>query len=177
MLSTAELARLDTPRMISIPLTQGQFAIVDDVDADLASLKWHATKRKNTSYAARSVRLPGGRKRGEYLHRVIAARIGLISLVSHKDWDGLNCRRDNLQPATKSQNGADRGLDSNNTSGFKGVTWHLRAEKWMAQIEIDGKRRYLGVFVDPADAARAYDRAAVDAFGQFSALNFPVSSC
>lgn len=43
----------------------------------------------------------------------------------------------------------------------------------MARIVVDGKKLYLGQFSDPEDAARAYDAAADQHFGEFARLNFP----
>jgi hypothetical protein len=53
------------------------------------------------------------------------------------------------------------------------VSWQKQPRKWRAAINIDGKQRHLGHFDDPADAARAYDRAALEAWGEFAVLNFP----
>jgi hypothetical protein len=57
------------------------------------------------------------------------------------------------------------------TSRFKGVSWHKRAKKWVAQIGIDHTTHYLGVYVDDKDAARAYDTAAREHFGEFAYTN------
>jgi hypothetical protein len=59
------------------------------------------------------------------------------------------------------------------TSGFKGVTWFKRDSKWMAQIGINGKNRYLGYYETAEQAARAYDIAARELHGEFATLNFP----
>jgi hypothetical protein len=61
----------------------------------------------------------------------------------------------------------------NNTSGYRGVTWFQN--KWRASIKINSRRIFLGYFISKEDAARAYDRAALEYFGEFAVLNLPRS--
>jgi len=44
------------------------------------------------------------------------------------------------------------------------------------QVTVNGKQRYLGLFLDPIEAAKAYDRAALEAFGEFAVPNFPAAA-
>lgn len=64
----------------------------------------------------------------------------------------------------------------NNTSGYRGVSWHETGQKWQCHIGINGDRVYLGLFDDEIDAAHAYDEAAKEHFGEYAALNFPPSN-
>jgi hypothetical protein len=64
----------------------------------------------------------------------------------------------------------NRKLQSNNSSGFKGITWSKGA--YHARICVEGKRINLGRFCDAVDAATAYDNAAIKYFGEFARLNF-----
>ena len=48
----------------------------------------------------------------------------------------------------------------------------LKGGKWIAQININHKRKFLGYFNTAKDAAIAYDKAAKDSYGKFAALNF-----
>ncbi len=48
----------------------------------------------------------------------------------------------------------------NNTSGYKGVSYHKKSQKWQAAIQVDGRKKHLGVFATAEDAGRAYDAAA-----------------
>jgi hypothetical protein len=84
--------------------------------------------------------------------------------IDHKDCCRDNDTWNNLRLATPAQNSANRGLRRDNTSGFKGVRSHYG--KWRAEIMVNGKRKYLGSFTDPADAHAAYLAAAREAFGQ-----------
>jgi len=85
--------------------------------------------------------------------------------VVHRDGDGFNNRWDNIRPATRSQNCANRKLFKNNTSGYRGVIRH--EGRWAAQIRVNGKNRRIGVFDDLATAAKAYEAAALAAFGEY----------
>ena len=97
--------------------------------------------------------------------------------VDHRNGDTLDNRRKNLRIATNAQNQHNqRWLRSDNTSGFKGVTWHADKGKWNAQIYVNKKRKSLGYFPDKAMAAKAYDAAALEHFGEFAATNFPVAA-
>jgi AP2 domain-containing protein len=95
--------------------------------------------------------------------------------VDHADGNGLNNQRWNLRVATKRQQQANRGKQRNGrTSQYKGVFWDKSRERWSATIHYDHKTRYLGRYRDEEDAAHAYDLAALESFGSFARLNFPV---
>jgi len=77
----------------------------------------------------------------------------------------------NLRLATHSENMRNRKDHSNNSSGFKGVSWHKGAKKWAAGIRIHGRRKHLGLF-DAAEAAHlAYCEAAKALHGSFSRVS------
>jgi len=61
----------------------------------------------------------------------------------------------------------------NNSSGFVGVSFRRDKSKWEAYINFDGKRTRLGYFKSAEDAAKAYDKAAVEIYGEFAKVNFP----
>jgi hypothetical protein len=93
--------------------------------------------------------------------------------VDHKNLRMSDNRFDNLRLATHAENNQNRPTPLRNTSGYKGVTWHKMLNKWMAQIDANGRHIYIGVFVDRKMAAHAYDAAAKLHHGEFARLNFP----
>ncbi|MBR2268296.1 HNH endonuclease [Sphingobium sp.] len=91
-----------------------------------------------------------------------------VERVDHRDCDGFNNRWTNLRPATSQQNALNARRASSNTSGFKGVSWHKAAGKWAAHIILHGRKRHLGLFINPADAHAAYISAAMSAQPDFA---------
>jgi hypothetical protein len=89
--------------------------------------------------------------------------------IDHVNLDQSDNRLSNLRSATRSQNGANRSLQVNNTSGARGVTWDRQHKRWKAQIKVNGKQKNLGLFLDKNEAAGAYKLAAVERFGDFAA--------
>jgi hypothetical protein len=159
-----------------INLTQDQFTIVDDIDYEyLLQFKWYAKKeRTGKFYAVRNERVNGKRKhKNIYIHRVIAERMGLdLSCdIDHIDRDSLNNLRNNLRFATKTATSQNRSKHKNNTSGIPGVYWHKVAGKWQAQIKVNNKTKYLGLFGDINEAAEVYKEASLKYFKEFSPLN------
>lgn len=88
--------------------------------------------------------------------------------IDHRDGNETNNKFDNLRECSHSQNMGNRKVGVNNTSGFKGVSFHKKNQKWRAYITLDKRRRCLGYFDDPASAGDAYFKAAVELFGEFA---------
>jgi hypothetical protein len=157
-----------------IPLTQGQFAIVDPDDYPrLAAYKWRLcrTKGKNVLYAERSIRLPNGKySRILMHHHLILPPDGYV--VDHVNGNGLDNRRDNLRIATVAQN-AWNSKKRNPRSGYKGVYFDRQKRLWRAAIVCNRKRIHLGYFKNKIIAAKAYDTAAKKHYKDFARLNFP----
>lgn len=89
--------------------------------------------------------------------------------VDHRNGNGLDNRRENLRPATHRQNLANQRPQVGRSSRFKGVSWDVGRSKWRAYI--DKPQRHLGRFSDEIEAVRAYNFAALEAWGEFALLN------
>lgn len=158
--------------MREVPLTQGFVALVDDADFErvIAEGKWHTARRRRGIYAERMVQRDDGSRCKIGLHTFITG----WAFTDHIDGDGLNNCRSNLREATHAQNVRNAPKRIDNRSGYKGVSWSASSSKWVAQINEAGRRRkHLGYFTDPAEAARAYDAAALAIYGSFARVNFP----
>jgi hypothetical protein len=167
-----------TPSYRKIKLSQGKYAIVDPEDYEwLSNFPWHAEWNQHTQsfYAKRSqyIPLPGGG------HKVLTIRmhrevLGLKPgdpIADHiKRRNTLDNRHSNLRVANTSQSTSHRGKTRRNTSGFKGVSWHKRIEKWSATIMANKKMKHLGYFANKRKAYKAYCAAAKNLHGEFAAL-------
>jgi hypothetical protein len=154
--------------MKTIPLSQGRFALVDDIDYEsLSSHKWCMGKY----YAMRTVRAEGN-------DTTIAMHRQILSFPSGKEIDHINGnqldnRRSNLRTCTHSENQRNSKRRKNNKSGYKGVCWCSSGNKWKVQLRDNGKVKCIGFFTCLIKAARAYDKAAKEMYGEFAWLNFP----
>ncbi len=150
-----------------IALSKGKFAIVDKADYEwLSQYKWCVSIAGTKMYACR-------REDGKtiLMHRFIMnAPQDLV--VDHIDGNGLNDRRNNLRLCTPTQNRYNCRVWTG-TSKYKGVYRDRKSGKWVANICYKRRCIYLGAYDSEAEAARAYDRKAVELFGEFAYLNFP----
>lgn len=155
--------------MKSIPLTQGKIALVDDEDYDrLIHLKWNAVKHHGNWYAKSNPAYKTNIK----MHRfIIDAPSG--TQVDHINGDGLDNRRENLRLCTHAENLHNSKKYKNNSTGFKGVHWNKQRNIYQVYIMINRKHKYIGSFTILEEAARAYDKAAKEYYGDFARLNFP----
>lgn len=157
-----------------IALTQDQVCEADTADYDwLMTWHWYAWFNKNGRcfYAVRTKPEEEDLNRGRvYMHRAIAGGIEGLH-VDHIDQNSLNNRRENLRPATSSQNGCNRPVQVNSGNGLKGVCLDKRYGTWYAQIKINKKPIHLGSFKTKEEAAIAYNEAAVRLHGEFACLN------
>ena len=146
-----------------ISLTQGKVALVDDNDYEwLMGWSWCFDGR----YAVR-----GENRNGRfYMHRqIMGATHGEVT--DHINQNKLDNHRCNLRLVTQAQNGMNRLGNANHTSRYKGVHLDQQTGMWRAQIKVGEKRLQLGRFANEVDAALAYNKSAVEHYGEFARLN------
>ncbi len=153
--------------MIEIALSNGGVTLVDEEDYEkVKHLTWFLS---NKGYAVASTH-ENGQIVNFYLHRlIVGAEKG--DQTDHIDGNRLNNVRANLRRCTPTQNNMNLAKRSGCRSLFKGVTWSKQKSKWHARIKLQGKAKHLGFYVDEAAAAKAYNAAATQLFGEFARLN------
>ncbi len=164
--------------MKRIPLSKGKFALVDDQDYDfLMQWKWCVSSH---GYATRLQYLPRpdgkkGKSRTTYMRRVILGLTDGNRKADHINRNPLDNRRENLRECSHQQNCWNktraRTASYPKTSKFHGVCWSKQTGKWRARINVGGKERHLGFFVDESLAAAVYAEAAAVEFGEFAPNN------
>lgn len=159
-----------------LSLSKDKFALVDDVDYEtVARYRWYFLQAPTHKFGYAHARIGG---RTVYLHHLIWRLMGKRKRqLDHKNRNSLDNRRENLRAATYAENSRNHGRQRNNTSGYKGVFRNHKLGKWQAKIH--GPRKngrvnqiHLGVFTLIEDAAKAYDKAAMEIYGEFAATNF-----
>lgn len=149
-----------------VPLTKGQFAIVDDEDfAFLSQWKWQYSAR----YAVRTG--PRPLRKNIWMHRLIINPPDELE-VDHINRNTLDNRRANLRVVTHRFNIQNSPVKEH-TSGYRGVHWRKDRQKWTAGAGARERYRWLGYFNNEIDAARAYDQAVRELFGPDAQVNFP----
>lgn len=128
-----------------------------------ALYKWRSPKVK----AARLVKAPGKGYKDVYAFGTSFREHRLIWILHYGDIppeceiDHINGNRadnriENLRLATRAQNQANAKLRKDNTSGYKGVSFHKKHGKWSANISVNGKVVWLGVYDTPEEAHGRY---------------------
>jgi hypothetical protein len=147
-----------------IPLGDGFYAYVDAADYEwLSQWAWHL----HGGYAVRNEK-----KRRIYMHRqIMQPPKGMV--VDHTNRNKADNTRANLLVCTPQDNMHNRSKRNGAASRFRGVSYNYSIRKWHARITLEGERLHLGWFTSEVDAARAYDRKAVELLGADARLNFP----
>jgi len=139
-----------------------------DEDSDLRYAGW-----TNTNGYATTGRVVDGQDQRFYAHRIVLARklgrplVGKEE-VDHEDRNNLNCKRDNIRLATRSQNNANRPSSRKNRNGLKGAYQSPNRTYWKAAIGINGKGVHIGTFKTEQEAHEAYMKRAKEVHGEFA---------
>lgn len=147
-----------------IPLGGGQYAYVDAADYEwLSQWTWHLMN----GYAGRREK-----NKPILMHRQIT-NPPKGKVVDHADHNKLDNCRANLRICDRPQNMRNTVKHRDARSQYKGVIYRKDLNKWGARLHYKGKDLWFGSYEDEVDAARAYDRGAVELFGEYAYLNFP----
>lgn len=154
--------------MAEIILTNGKIVLVDD--EDFIRLNKYSWYQQNSGYATAKIN-----RKNILMHRLILHDHYSEDkkYTDHINHNKLDNRKENLRVATKSQNAANQLKCKEITSSkYKGVCWHKGNKKWQANIKINNKVKYLGIYTNEVEAAKKYDEEAKQIFGEFALVNF-----
>lgn len=79
----------------------------------------------------------------------------------------------NLRDASRSENSLNRDLQSNNTSGARGIHWNIEKEKWYMAVKKDGVSHFGGNFDFLDEAIEARNLLALELQGPFAMIHDP----
>jgi len=166
----------------------GGFVVwIDAANADaVAARQWSVMKKKGKTqvYFGTRATQSDTNKSTVQLHRFLGKCPNDLQ-VDHEKSEWLDARKDSLRCVNNTQNQQNRSKQRTfagqpPSSGYKGVFRSKPDNKWCAKIRNNGKLIHIGYF--PAtpegeiEAARAYDRAAQEHFGEFAKTNFTAKS-
>ncbi len=138
------------------------YAIVDKEFAWVDKYNWSSTRGYVVSH---------NRKERRRLHRIVTAcDDGMV--VDHINHNPLDNRLSNLRVCTHAENMKNMVKPRDNKSGYKGVFWDNRKNRWHVKLQHDNTPIFIGYFTDKILAAQAYDERASELFGQYAKLNF-----
>ncbi len=136
------------------------YTIIDTEDYDkVKDYCWH---KNGTGYACTTWL-------GKYIniHKLLFTPIK-GKFTDHINGDPLDNRKCNLRACTKAENARNCKVQSNNTSGAKGVSFCKRNNRWDTCIIVNKKQKWLGYFKNKQDAINARHAAEIKYFGEFA---------
>ena len=126
---------------------------------------WSIINNSSCFYLVRSMSINGTNTLILFHRELLALKDGEI--YDHKNGNGLDNRIKNLRPATHGENMCNQVIYKNNTSGVKGVSWHIRNKKWCARIQCDEVPLILGYFDDIKEAEKVVRAKREELHGEF----------
>ncbi len=147
--------------------THGQWSVFVDTEdiPKIENYKW------NLSYDAKNKKFL--RVKAKINRKTISLHFLLTGykITDHIDMDIFNNRKSNLRECTIAENLRNRGKNKKNTSGYKGVYYDKKRNRWEAYIGFNNKQIFLGYYCILADAIMAYNNSAIKYHGEFANLN------
>lgn len=102
------------------------------------------------------------------MHRLVLDYYNSDSVIDHINGNKSDNRKQNLRICTQHQNSMNRKINSNNVSGYKGVSFNNKTHKWKARIKFNYQNIVLGEFEKIEDAITARIEAEKRYFGEYS---------
>lgn len=142
---------------------KGKSLLLDDEDYEKFTCMGLRFRLSNEGYV-----VFGGNAKA--VHRIIMnAPKG--TFIDHINHDKLDNRKSNLRICTNQQNSMNRKPYKGKSSKYKGVSYIKKLDKFQAMIQANGKPKFLGRFKTEEEAAKKYNEAALEYFGEFAYLN------
>ncbi len=157
----------ETPKKLLLSEKKNIYTTVSDEDYAWASqFKWSASLCANKgNYYAMRVVTTNKKRKSLKLHREISkCPSGMV--VDHINGDTLDNRRENLRIVTHQENMSNQ-TKRKGSSQYRGVTFKKDRQRWVAQIQVNGMRTYLGAFETEEEAAKAFLTAAEVHYGKY----------
>ena len=158
--------------MAIIKLSNDDNVIIDDdIFSDINKYNWSCTGTSSKNrYAASMIN-----NKLTYMHRLVLElnNIDIFDQVDHINGDKFDNRLKNLRLCTAAENQKNKRIQSNNKTGYKGVSYCNRDKKYIARIKLSKRSIALGNYDTKEDAAKAFDYAARILHKEFAVLNFP----
>ena len=98
-------------------------------------------------------------------------RVYSYKLESNK----INNHITNLRYATNSENGMNKSMRKDNTSGVTGISWHKQRNKWRVQIKLNGKGKHIGYFNNLEDAKTTREYVVSQYYGEFAPKHMTIT--
>jgi hypothetical protein len=140
--------------------------IIDEEDVPLIKpYKWYVCK---DGYLFRHIKIANKRTTIS-MHRFIS-NADKTTQIDHINGNRKDNRKCNLRKATPRQNRFNT-VKYKGISKYKGVSWNKKVKKWRAAIHFNKKYYSLGYFYNECDAAIAYNKKALELFGEYAKIN------
>lgn len=144
--------------------TSSEFYVdLDDVDK-IKDICWYENE-KGYIYGYNTTT-----KKRVALHQYIMG-VNEGTIIDHINRNPKDCRRNNMRKCTQRDNVKNKGLYSNNMSGYNGVHFDKKSNKWISYINCNNKRIYLGRFNNKTDAINSRLLAEKQYFGEFAPIH------
>lgn len=108
-----------------------------------------------------------------HIHSIIMDVVGNKNIrVDHINHNGLDNRKKHLRLTDVSCNGKNRkGKNTNNSSGYRNVSWIKSYNKWCVQLQVNGKNTLLGKFDDVHEAGRFAEEMREKYYGKYKGVS------